>query len=59
MEHEYKGYTVVGDKQYGYKEIKPIGKGSVPLSLRGQFTTVNFAHRAIDAYLSEKSSKEA
>lgn len=56
---EYKGYSIVGDGTYGHKEIKTIGKGSLPLSLRGSFTTAVFAQKAIDAYLNEKGSKEA
>ena len=55
---EYKGYNIVGDGTYGYKEIKTIGKGSLPLELRGSFTTSIFAQKAIDAYLQEKVSKE-
>jgi hypothetical protein len=56
---EYKGYNIVGDGTYGHKEIKTIGKGSLPLQLRGSFTTSVFAQKAIDAYLHEKGSKEA
>lgn len=56
--YEYRGYSIVGDGTYGHKEIKGIGKGALPLSLRGVFTTVVFAKKAIDAYLNEKGSKE-
>lgn len=51
---EYKGYFIDNDGVYGYKEIKPIGRGSVPLNLRGQYTTVFFAQRAIDHHLFNK-----
>jgi hypothetical protein len=47
---EYRGYLIVGDGTYGYKEIKPAGKGSVHLSLRGAYTTAVFAKKAIDMY---------
>lgn len=51
METIYRGYSIQGDNTYGYKEIKPVGKGSVHLSLRGQYTTAAFAQRAIDYHL--------
>ena len=44
---------IVGDGTYGYKEIKPVGKGSVHLTLRGKFTTEAVARRAIDTYLDQ------
>lgn len=47
---EYRGYLIVGDGTFGYKEIKPAGKGSVHLSLRGVYTTAAFAVKAIDQY---------
>lgn len=48
---EYKDHLIVPDGQYGYKEIKPVGKGSVHLSLRGKYTTEREAARAIDFYV--------
>lgn len=48
---EYKDFLIVGDGVYGYKEIKPVGKGSVHLSLRGKYTTLTAARKAIDFYL--------
>jgi len=48
---EYKDHRIVGDNTYGYKEIKPAGKGSVHLSLRGKYTTTQMAQRAIDSYV--------
>lgn len=56
MNYEYKGYTVAHDGVYGHKHIKPVGKGSVHLSLRGSYTSSAMAHRAIDLYLSEKDN---
>lgn len=51
MTEEYREHLIVGDKTYGYKEVKPVGKGSVHLSLRGKYTTSVQAKRAIDNYL--------
>lgn len=51
MATEYREHMIVGDKTFGYKEIKPVGKGSVHLTLRGKFTTEAVARRAIDTYL--------
>ena len=57
MSNEYKGYLIASDGTYGMKEIKPVGKGSVPLALRGKFTTSTTAQRVIDLYLDEKTPK--
>lgn len=54
---EYNGYKIDIDGVYGYFNIKPIGKGSVPIQLRGTYTTRVFAQKGIDAYLSEKGNK--
>lgn len=55
---EYNGFKLVGDGTFGYTYIKPLGKGSVPLSLRDTYTTKNFAKSAIDGYLaSNKKGK--
>lgn len=48
---EYKGYKIEGDGTFGYSHIKPLGKGSVPVPLRGTYTTKVFAQKAIDGYL--------
>ena len=57
-ELEYKGFSIVGDGTFGYKSIKPIGKGSVALELRGIFTNYSFAKQAIDAYVSKKGGTD-
>ena len=54
---EYKGYFIEGDGVYGYSYIKPVGKGSVHLSLRGAYTTKLAAQRAIDYHLATKAEK--
>ena len=51
---EYNGYKIEGDGTFGYSNIKPIGKGSVPLELRGTYTTKTFAQKAIDGYIATK-----
>lgn len=58
METEYKGYKIVADKSYGFKEIKASGRGSVHLSLRGKYTTLAVARQAIDTYLDSKQVKD-
>lgn len=54
MQEEYNGFKVVSDGAFGMKCIKPIGKGSVPLELRGSYTNAWLAKRQIDLYLSSK-----
>lgn len=49
---EYNGYKIEGDGMFGYSHIKPLGKGSVPLPLRGTYTTQTFAQKAIDFHVS-------
>lgn len=51
---EYKGYAIENHGTYSQKVIKPLGKGSVHLSLRGAYTNESFAKRAIDVYIGEK-----
>ncbi len=48
MSNEYKGYSVQNNN-FCNKVIKPIGKGSVPLELRGLYTSFAAASAAIDA----------
>ena len=49
-DYEYSGYKIVGDGTYGNKLIKAIGKGALPLGLRGSFTSFSFARKAIDVH---------
>lgn len=51
MEETYKNYKIVPAGGFGMKEIKPIGKGSVPKELRGTYTTMFMAKRAIDLHV--------
>lgn len=55
---EYNGYKIVGDGTYGYKEIKSLGRGALPLALRGVFTTEKVARQAIDYHLATKVNKD-
>lgn len=55
--YEYKGYSIENDGTFGMKEIRPIGKGSVPIVLRGSFTKTSLAQKAIDKYLEENPEK--
>ena len=47
---EYNGYLIAPDRTFGYYNIKPVGKGSVPKALHGGFTKAALAQRAIDEY---------
>ena len=49
---EYDGYKLEHDGGFGMITIKPLGKGSVPKALGGQYTTYKFAKQAIDAHKS-------
>lgn len=51
---EYRGYKIEGDGTFGYKHIKPIGKGSVSKVLQGAYTTGAEAEKAIDNFLKQK-----
>lgn len=57
MTLEYNGYRIIGDGTFGQKLIQNIGRGSLPLSLRGSFTSVPQAQRAIDVVITEKGDK--
>lgn len=57
-EVEYNGYKIVGDGTYGYKEVRSIGRGAIPLTLRGQFTTEKMAKQAIDSHVASKVTKD-
>lgn len=56
---EYSGYMIEGDGTFGMKFIKPIGRGSIPLELRGSFTSVPMAKRVIDIFNSKKEKSNA
>lgn len=55
--NEYKGYLIESDGTFSMRKIKPIGKGSVPMELRGSFTSSAFAMQAIDAYKDGSNGK--
>ena len=50
MTEKYSKFNIVSKGGFGLKVIKPSGKGSVPVALRGAYTSVGLAKRDIDAY---------
>ncbi len=54
---EYKGYKIVNDGTFSMVNVEPIGRGSVPKSLRGSYTSMNTARMAIDSVVSLKENK--
>ena len=48
MSNEYKNY-LIENNNFCNKVIKPLGKGSVPVILRGLYTSESAAKEAIDA----------
>lgn len=55
---EYRGYKIEPDGTYGHKVIRSF-KGALPNSLKGTFTTYEFAKRAINLVVDEKGAKYA
>ncbi len=51
---EYRGFKIEGDGTFGYQEIKPLSRGSVPTPLRGIWVTKRDAQRAIDNEVAKK-----
>lgn len=49
MELEHKGY-IIAPIGYSLYQVKSKGKGSVPLDLRGNFTSKWLARKAVDQY---------
>ena len=56
---EYRGYKIVSDGTYGYKEIRQTGRGNVPTVLRGIWVTIRDAQRAIDIEVDRKEDANA
>jgi len=56
---EYNGYQIDTDATFGMKVIKTIGRGSLPLELRGVFTNTYMAKKAIDISLATKNKEKA
>lgn len=55
---EYRGYSIENIGTFAMKEIKAIGRGSVHMSLRGNYTDSKTAMKAIDLYEDNKPVKE-
>lgn len=58
MSIEYNGYKVESDGTFGYINVKPVGSGSVPKQLRGDYTSNRFAKLAIDKHGKVKDGKK-
>ena len=55
---EYRGYNIEGDGTFGMKIIKTIGRGSLPMELRGNFTSDGSARRSIDLVIIGKEKAD-
>lgn len=55
---EYKGYGIINDVAGPLKRIKAIGRGSTHLSLRGYYTSLKEAQKAIDLFLVQKGGTD-
>jgi len=55
---EYGKYKIENGA-FTYKVIKPKGKGSVPAPLRGMYTSLEEAQKAIDFYTEGDSNGKA
>lgn len=54
---EYKKYFIKNDGM-GYYTISNVGKGVLPVFLRGSYTSPAFAKQRIDGYLETKADKD-
>ncbi len=54
---EYNGYKITSGPDARLKKVEAIGRGSVHLSLRGFYTSVREAQKAIDLYLNKKEAE--
>jgi len=54
MDTEYKGFNVVICEVPTMRRITTIGRGSIPHNLKGLFTNLGAAQRAIDLHLRSK-----
>ena len=50
-QHEYKGYNLGLTGSFALVQIKAKGQGTVPLPLRGLFTSFAQAQKSVDNYL--------
>lgn len=55
---DYKGYAIVNDLASPLKRVEAIGRGSVHLSLRGYYTSLKEAMKAIDLFLIQKGGTD-
>lgn len=55
---EHRGYNIVNDVASPLKRVEAIGRGSVHLSLRGYYTSLKEAMKAIDLFLMQKGGSD-
>lgn len=55
---EHRGYAIVNDVASPLKRVEAIGRGSVHLSLRGYYTSLKEAMKAIDLFLIQKGGTD-
>lgn len=55
---EYKGFKIVNDGEFGYKNIIHKGSGRIPFVLSGSFTGFTEAEKAIDRYVNSKEKEK-
>ena len=51
---QHEGFNLEHDGTMGMISVKAQGRGSVPVVLRGDYTSYTQAKKAIDQYLTEK-----
>lgn len=56
MSLEYKNYYIKGDGK-GLYSISNVGKGVLPVFLRGLYTSQSFAMKRVDEYVEAKNGK--
>lgn len=56
MSLEYKNYYIKGDGK-GLYFISNVGKGVLPVFLRGLYTSQSFAMKRVDEYVEAKNGK--
>lgn len=56
MSFEYKNYFIKGDGR-GLYLISNVGKGVLPVFLRGLYTSPSFAKQRVDEYVEAKHGK--
>lgn len=53
---QYEGFNLEHDGTMGMISVKAVGRGSVPVKLRGDYTSYTQAMKAVDQHLLEKTT---